>query len=120
MKENAVVDKSFAFAIKVVSAYKLLSENKEFVLSKQLLRAGTSIGANVREGVCAQSRADFVSKMSIALKECHETGYWLDLLYKSEFLSEATYAELNTANKELFALLTSIIKSTKSNSHPNS
>lgn len=87
--ENAVEAKSFDFAIRIVKLYQYLTnEKKEFVLSKQLLRSGTSIGANVAEAERAQSQADFYAKMSIALKEANETDYWLRLLYKTDYLTE--------------------------------
>src|SRR5216683_662577 len=89
LKENALRDKSYKFALRIVNAYKhVVSEKKEYVLSKQLVRSGTSIGANVAEANQAQSRPDFISKLSIALKEAVETEYWLNLLRDSEYLSE--------------------------------
>ncbi|NBU82544.1 MAG: four helix bundle protein, partial [Flavobacteriaceae bacterium] len=84
-KKNVIKEKSFAFAIEIVSLYKILAERKEFVLSKQLLRSGTSIGANVRESEHAQSKADFIHKLSIALKEANETEYWIDLLFETKY-----------------------------------
>ena len=90
MSENIIVDKSFDFAVRIVNLNKYLyNEQKEYVLSKQLLRSGTSIGANVSEAERAQSKADFISKMSIALKEANETNYWLKLLYKTDYLSKS-------------------------------
>ena len=91
----------------------LQSDNKEFVLSKQLLRSGTSIGANVAESQQAQSRADFISKLSIALKEAVETNYWLRLLYATDYLSSTEYSSVITDCKELEKLLTAILKTTK-------
>ena len=85
-------------------------------MSKQVLRSGTSIGANVREANSAQSKADFVAKMSIALKECDETGYWLELLFRTSFLSQEEYSSIESDCRELFALLTAIIKSAKNGS----
>jgi four helix bundle protein len=88
-KNNVIKDKSFKFAVRIVNLYKMLSiDRKEFVLSKQLLRSGTSIGANVREAVNAQSVADFVHKMAIAQKESDETCYWLELLHATEWMNE--------------------------------
>ena len=88
MKNNIVKDKSFAFAIRIVSLYKFLTdEKKEFVLSKQMLRSGTSIGANVEEAIGGQSKADFLSKLSIAYKEARETLYWIKLLKETEYLT---------------------------------
>ena len=87
MKENPAVEKSFAFAVRIVRLYKYLcDEKKEFVLSKQLLRSGTSIGANIVEAQQGQSRKDFLSKMNVALKECAETKYWIELLVAADYL----------------------------------
>ena len=113
MKVNIVADKSMQFAVRIVNAYKLLVERKEFVLSKQMLRSGTSIGANVRESSQAQSKLDFISKLGIALKECNETKYWIELLNKTEYFSDKEYHSLNTDCNELFAILTAIIKTSK-------
>jgi len=114
MRENVVRDKSFDFAVRVVNAYKYLVETKrEFVMSKQLLRSGTAIGALVREAEHAESKADFIHKMSIALKEANETDYWLDLLYKTEYLTEKEHQTLKADAGELLRLLVSIIKSSK-------
>lgn len=112
-KQNAVLDKSFQFSIRVVKLYKyLVNEHKEFVLSKQLLRSGTSIGANVNEAQAAQSKADFVAKMSIASKEARETQYWINLLIETDYLnSKELYVEsLQKESNELAKLLTSIVK----------
>ena len=86
--DNVIVEKSKSFALRIVKAYKFLVEKNEYVLSKQMLRSGTSIGANVKEAVYAQSTADFISKMSIALKEASETEYWIELLIESEYITE--------------------------------
>ena len=111
---NTVEYKSFVFAVRIVKLCQHLQSNrKEFVLSKQLLRAGTSIGANVAESQQAQSRADFISKLSIALKEAVETNYWLRLLQATDLLTEAEFSSIIADCKELEKLLTSIIKSTK-------
>ena len=88
ISENVIEKKSYAFAINVVNAYKKLESRSEYVLSKQLLRSGTSIGANVMEGLRAQSRKDFISKMNIALKEANESEYWIRLLMDTRYLSE--------------------------------
>ncbi|WP_262420296.1 four helix bundle protein [Flagellimonas meishanensis] len=113
-KENIVQKKSFSFALDIVHFYKKLqSEHKEFVLSKQLLRSGTSIGALVREAEHAESRKDFTHKMNIALKEANETRYWLDILFRSEYVSETNYAKLNDEITQLIKLLASIVKSSK-------
>ena len=114
--DNAILEKSMGFAIRVVKLYKYLCEEKrEFILSKQLLRSGTSIGANVREALYGQSRADFTAKMSISLKEVSETEYWLELLYKTEYLTEDQYESIGSDCSEVAKLLTSIVKNTKTN-----
>ena len=115
MKENVVKVKSFAFALRVVKLAKhLQTEKKEFVLSKQILRSGTAIGALIREAEHAQSKADFISKMSIALKEANETDYWLDLLHQSEYLTPESHASIHPDIQELIKLLVSIVKTSKS------
>lgn len=112
--ENIISDKSKAFAVRIVKLYQYLcSEKREFVLSKQLLRSGTSIGANVKEAVRGQSKADFISKMSIALKEASETEYWLEVLYETDFLNKKQFDSMYADNQELLKILTSIIKSSK-------
>ena len=111
---NVIEEKTFSFAIRIVNLYKHLNEaKKEFVLSKQLLRSGTSIGANVAEAEQAQSTPDFVSKMSIALKEASETKYWIRLLASTNYLSEAETASILNDCVELEKILVSIIKSSK-------
>ena len=112
-KKNIIKEKSFAFAIDIVNLYKALSEKKEFVLSRQVLRSGTSIGANVRESEHAQSKADFIHKLSISLKEANETEYWLDLLYETKYLSDVEFQNIKPKIIELLRLLTSIIKTSK-------
>ncbi len=117
-KENVVKTKSFLFAVKIVSVYKFLSENKkEFVLSKQLLRSGTSIGANVREADNAESKLDFIHKMSIAQKETDETLYWLELLKETNYLSSIDFDSISSEAVELLKLIRSIIITTKKNIH---
>ena len=112
--DNVIESKSFSFAVRIVKLCRhLQSDNKEFVLSKQLLRSGTSIGANVAESQQAQSRADFISKLSIALKEAVETNYWLRLLYTTDYLSSTEYSSVITDCKELEKLLTAILKTTR-------
>jgi len=111
MEQNAAVDKSFEFAVRIVNLYKyLVREHKEYTLSKQLLRCGTSIGANIAEAQRGQSKADFAAKMSIALKEANETQYWLKLLYRTEFLSKSQYSSLNADVQELLGILTAICR----------
>jgi len=112
---NVVKEKSFAFAVRVVNLYKhLSSEKKEYVISKQLLRSGTAIGALVREAEQAESKPDFIHKMAIALKEANETEYWLDLLHETKYLEPAAFSSIQRDATELLKLLTSIIKSAKS------
>lgn len=113
-KDNVIVDKSFDFAVRIVKLYQHLnSEKKEFVLSKQLLRSGTSIGANVSEAIRGQSQADFYANLSIALKEANETDYWLRLLYKTDYLTEKEYNSIYNDINEIIALLVSITKTLK-------
>ena len=116
MSNNIIETKSFDFAVQIVKIYQSLTNNKkEFVLSKQLLRSGTSIGANVSEAERAQSHADFYAKTSIALKEANETEYWLRLLYKTEYLTNSEFEDIYASVKEIIALLTSITKTTRIN-----
>ena len=114
--DSIVKEKSKKFAVRIVRLYKYLSEEKrEHVLSKQILRSGTSIGANIREALDGQSKADFTAKMSIALKEASETEYWLDLLYETDYLSEDEYTSIEKESKELVKMLTSIVKTSRTN-----
>ena len=113
---NAIVDKSFIFAVRIVKLCKYLNqEQKEYTLAKQLLRSGTSIGANISEAQRGQSKADFAAKMNIALKEANETHYWLKLLYKTDYLSETQYVSIHADIHELLGLLTSICKAANKN-----
>ena len=112
-KQNIIKEKSFLFAIEIVALYKVLAERKEFVLSKQLLRSGTSIGANIRESEHAQSKADFIHKLSIALKEANETEYWLDLLYETKYVSESEFELIKPKIIEILKILVSIINTSK-------
>ncbi|WP_026933252.1 four helix bundle protein [Christiangramia echinicola] len=115
MKENIIRTKRFNFSVKIVKLYKsIVAEKKEFVLSRQLIRSGTSIGAMVRESEQAESRADFIHKLSIALKEANETDYWLDLLKESDYISDLEYNEVKEDIGEILKLLTKIIKTSKS------
>lgn len=115
-KQNIVAEKSYAFALRIIRAYKFLcEEKKEFVLSKQLLRSGTSIGALIKEAEHAQSKADFLNKMNIALKEANETEYWLLLLKDSHYIEEKMFASIVSDCRELIRLLIRIVKSTKKN-----
>ena len=111
---NAIQDKTRAFAINIINCYKfLIEEQHEYVLSKQLLRCGTSIGANARESKNAQSRNDFLSKLCIALKEADETDYWLDLLHATDYIDDDQYDSLAKDCSEIIKILTSIIKTLK-------
>lgn len=108
------MNKSYAFALRMIKLYKFLNiEQKEFILSKQALRSGTSIGALIRESEHAQSKADFIHKMSIALKEANETEYWLMLLKDSDFISKNSFNSIIDDCRELIKLLISIIKTSK-------
>src|SRR5258705_5736541 len=112
MKESLIRDRSYQFALRVVSLYRVLIEQKkEFVLSKQMVRAGTSIGANVEEASAAQSRADFISKMSIASKEARECHYWLRLLRDAGYVNEQEAQPILEESSALVRILTSIVKS---------
>lgn len=115
-QDNIILDKSFAFAVRVVKLYKFLcDEKREYILSKQLLRAGTSIGANVNEAQAAQSKADFISKLSISSKEAREVNYWINLLIETKYLNidDAHVKSLKEDTEEIIKLLTSIIKSSQ-------
>lgn len=114
-RENVIKEKSFDFSLRIVKLYKYLQGENEFVLSKQLLRSGTTIGALVREAEQAESKADFIHKMAIALKEANETQYWLELLYQSGYLEEMQFSSINAETIKMLKLLTSIIKTSKNN-----
>lgn len=111
--DNAILNKSKAFAIRVVRLYQYLDKKREFVLTRQLLRSGTSIGANVREAVCGQSKRDFTAKMGIALKECSETAYWLELLHETGYVDERQFESIYQDCDELMRLLVAINKTSK-------
>lgn len=114
--ENVVEKKSFDFAVRIVNLYKYMkSEHNEWTLSNQVLKSGTSIGANISEAENAQSNSDFVSKMSIALKETNETKYWLKLLYKTDYISDNQYESLFNDCDELYKIISSIILTSKEN-----
>ncbi len=117
MAESLTLDKSKEFAIRIVKLYKYLRDDKrEFILSKQLLRSGTSIGANLSEALYGVSRSDFLAKVFISLKECAETRYWLELLYKTDYLTDIEFTSIDNDCTELMKLLTSIVKTTRENS----
>jgi four helix bundle protein len=110
-----ITEKTYHFALRIVKAYRYLKEEQnEYVLSKQMLRSGTSIGANCKEAIYAQSTLDFINKLSIALKEASETEYWLDLLHDSQYIDDKSFESIHNENIEIIKLLTSIIKTTKS------
>ena len=112
-EENLIVMKSKAFALRGIRLYQyLVKEHKEFVLSRQLLRSSTSIGANIKEAIRGQSKADFGAKMNISLKEASETEYWLELLHESDYLTEQEFESIYSDCRELIKILTSIVKST--------
>ena len=111
MEENFLQNKSMQFSIRMVELYKKLSsEGREYVLSKQILRSGTSVGANIREARRAQSSPDFYSKLTISLKEADETQYWLELLHRTGYISDETFDSINADCEELIRLLVSITK----------
>ena len=115
-QDNPIENRSYQFALRIVKAYKYLTRKKdEYILSKQMLRSGTSIGAMMREAKFAQSRADFINKASIALKEANETLYWIELLHDSDYFDDLSFNSLHQEADELTAILASIVKSTKEN-----
>ncbi len=113
MKESIVKNKSFEFAMKIVDLYKVMISKNEYVLSKQLLRSGTSIGANIEEGLAGQSHRDFTHKMSISSKEARESLYWLKLIEYGKFVPEQDLNQLKKLNMELIKMLTAIVKSSQ-------
>ncbi len=117
MKENLIRTKTFNFSLASIQLYKCLTEEKEYIISKQLLRAATSIGANVVEAEAAQSKADFIAKMSIASKEARETRYWLQLLDKSNFTKHDLKMNLNEVD-EIMKIITSIVKTSREGNSP--
>ena len=115
--DNPIEKRAYQFALRIVNAYKYLTrQQSEYVLSKQMLRSGTSIGAMMREAKFAQSRADFVCKTSIALKEANETLYWIELLHDSEYIDSKTFESIHNEANEITSILASIVKTTKENS----
>ena len=114
MKKNIIKEKTFAFALRIVKLHRFLNkEKREYVLSKQLLRSGTAVGALVREAEQAESKADFIHKMAIALKEANETDYWIELLFQSEIINQKECESIKPDAVELIKVLTSIIKTSK-------
>ena len=117
-EKKSIYDYSKEFALEIINLYKFLTQKstvKEYVMSKQILRSGTSIGANIHEAKRAQSKADFAAKMNIALKEASETEYWLDLLYKSEYIDESYFMSLNSSCISINNILSAIVKTTFDN-----
>ena len=113
---NVILAKSKAFALRIIRLYQYLCDNKrEFIMSKQILRSGTSVGANVKEGVSAQSKADFYAKMYIAYKEANETEYWLELLYESGYIDAKAFRSIYSDCKEIIKILAAITKNQKTN-----
>lgn len=116
MKENIIVSKSFDFAVKIVKfSFKMQNEKKEYIISRQLLKSGTSIGANIEESQGAISKAEFIAKLQISLKEAKEAKYWLRLIRASDIYSNPNLIELTNECGELIVILTSILKSSKAN-----
>ena len=116
VENNVLAEKSIAFAIRIVNCYKYLTKQKrESVMSKQILRSGTSIGANVHEAIYAQSKADFVNKMNISLKEAGETSYWLTILFKTDYIDSSMYESLDSDLKSILKIIASTIKTAKKN-----
>lgn len=117
MKNNVVRNKSFDFAIRIVKLYQYLNNNKkEFILSKQLLRSGTSVGAMIREAEHAESKSDFIHKFAIAQKEANETVYWLELLKATDYLNEKEFENIYNDAITILKLITSILKTSKKQS----
>jgi four helix bundle protein len=116
MKENVIKVKSFQFAVKAVYMFKQLQDNqREFILSKQFIKSGTSIGANIREGINAESKPDFIHKLHIAQKECDESIYWLELLHATKYISEEDLNVLKSDAIEIMRIIRSIIITSKRN-----
>lgn len=116
MKENKLADLSMDFSVKIIGLVKKLKANKETIISNQIGRSGTSIGANIREAKYAQGKKDFVSKLEIALKEANETGYWLELLFKTNYISESDFKDLNDLCTTIRVMLIASCKTAKENS----
>ncbi len=115
MRENVVKDKSFLFAVRIVELYKFLCDEKgEFILSKQMMRSGTSVGAMIREAEHAETKKDFIHKMAIAQKEMNETIYWLELLKETDYISDKEFKSMHKDAIELIKLITAILKTAKS------
>ena len=116
-KPNIIREKTYQFAIEIIHLYKEMIKRNEFVLSKQIVRSGTSIGANIEEAIAAQSRKDFISKMSISSKEARETNYWLRLLRDTKFVKDIDLRKLLKESEEIIKIITAIVKTTNNNSN---
>jgi four helix bundle protein len=119
-KENIIKNKTMSFSLEIIDLYRFLNGRKEFVISKQVLRSGTSIGALIRESEHAESKLDFIHKLAIAQKEANETGYWLELLYKADLIDENMFFNINQDLLEIQKILSSIIITTKNKLRDNS
>ena len=119
-KENIIKNKTMSFSLEIIDLYRFLNGRKEFVISKQVLRSGTSIGALIRESEHAESKLDFIHKLAIAQKEANETGYWLELLYKADLIDENMFFNINQDLIEIQKILSSIIITTKNKLRYNS
>ena len=119
-RKNIIVEKTYAFALQIVQLYKSLVEKKEFVLSKQVLRSGTSVGANFHEAIASESKKDFIHKLSIAAKEARETDYWLKLLKDSDYIKSEEFNKLKNSCDEIIKILNSIILTTRERYFSNS
>ena len=120
MKENVIAEKSKVFALRIIKLYRYLCEDKkEYILSKQLLRSGTSIGANVKEAIRGQSKPDFYAKMNISLKEASETEYWLELLHESDYIDDNGFKSIYSDCQEIVKILVSITKTQKTQAKGN-
>ena len=115
MKKSIIQEKSYKFALRIIKLHKFLLDKKEYVLSKQILRCGTSVGANVKEALQAESKLDFIHKLNIALKETSETEYWLQLLRDSNYIDAKSFTSIGDDCIEIVKLITSIIKTSKAN-----
>ena len=116
MRDDELTKQSLDFAVTIISLVKILKEKHESIISAQIGRSGTSIGANIREAQYAHSKSDFAAKLQIALKEANETGYWLDLLYKTDYIDESTYRRLDSACTSLRVMLIASINTAKKKS----
>lgn len=116
MKNSKLAVQSMDFAVQIINLVKFLKEKRESIISNQIGRSGTSIGANIREAQYAHSKADFIAKLQIALKEANETGYWLELLYRTDYIDEKSYQDLNSACRSIRVMLISSLNTAKENS----